>query len=373
MARRTFGNVRTLPSGRVQARYRVGLEWVNAPSTFDSRPAADGWLAEQQVAMSRGTWRDPRATAAARAGTVVELVEDYIAARVDDPDKPLSPDTAWTYQGSLARRIAGTPLGRTRADQLSVAQVRAWYTDAGQVSLADAKKAYRLLAAAYARAIDDETLAGPSPVRVKGASSQVPPRRRVAGVAELAAVVEALPARWQLLPLLGAWVGPRWGELRGLRRRDVDVEAGTVLLAEQLDVAGVRRSTKAGQLDDDDLIAIPPHLLPFVLEHLATHVEADPDALLFTGDRGGPLSHSHFSKVWRAAQDAAGVDPGNRLQLHDLRRTAGTWATQLGGASLAVAMRRLRHRTPAAAMSYQVPDRTADQAVAARLSQAAGH
>ncbi len=366
MTRRTFGNVRRLPSGRVQARYRVGLEWVNAPETFATTRAADDWLAGVQVELSKGTWRDPRHAADV---TVEQLVEDYIAARVADPDRPLSPDTASTYRASLRRRIDGTPLGRARADLATVAQVRAWYADAALTSLAEAKKAYRLLSAAYGRAVDDDLLTA-TPCRVKGASSPVPARRRVAGVAELDGILEHVEARWQLLVVLGAWVGPRWGELRGLRRVDVDVAAGTVLLAEQLDRAGIRRATKGGQPGDDDLVHVPPHLLPLLEAHLAEHVDDDPDALVFTGLEGGPLSHSYFSKRWREAQDAAGIDPGNRLQLHDLRRTAGTWATQLGGASLAVVMRRLRHRTVAAAMSYQVADSTADRAVASRMSDA---
>lgn len=367
MGRRSFGNIRKLPSGRYQARHRVDLDWVNAPGTFPTKGAADAWLAEQQVALAQGRWRDPRAAQGTR---VVELVEEYITARVTDPDRPLSPATAKTYRASAARCLEGTTLGAARVDVLTVGQVRAWYNAQAARSLAEAKKAYRLLRAAYARAIDDELLPGPTPVRVKGAGSPVPSRRRVAGVAELAAVVEQVPARWQALIVLGAWAGPRWGELRGLRRRDVDLEHGTVLLAEQLDVDGVRRSTKAGHPGDDDLVHVPPHLLPVLAAHLLEHVDPDPDALLFTGTRGGPLSHSAFSKVWRVAQDAAGIDPENRLQLHDLRRTAGTWATELGGASLAVVMRRLRHRTVAAAMTYQVPDSTADRAVASRMSDA---
>lgn len=367
MGRRSFGNIRKLPSGRYQARHRVDLDWVNAPGTFPTKGAADAWLAEQQVALAQGRWRDPRAAQGTR---VVELVEEYITARVTDPDRPLSPATAKTYRASAARCLEGTTLGAARVDVLTVGQVRAWYNAQAARSLAEAKKAYRLLRAAYARAIDDELLPGPTPVRVKGAGSPVPSRRRVAGVAELAAVVEQVPARWQALIVLGAWAGPRWGELRGLRRRDVDLEHGTVLLAEQLDVDGVRRSTKAGRTGDDDLVHVPPHLIPVLDAHLEEHVDPDPDALLFTGTRGGPLSHSAFSKVWRVAQDAAGIDPENRLQLHDLRRTAGTWATELGGASLAVVMRRLRHRTVAAAMTYQVPDSTADRAVASRMSDA---
>src|SRR4051794_30832133 len=99
MARRSFGSIRRLPSGRYQARYRVELDWVNADGTFATKLEADYWLAGQQVAMAESRWVDPRR----RQGlpTVALLVEEYIDARVADPDRPLSPATAKAYRHNL--------------------------------------------------------------------------------------------------------------------------------------------------------------------------------------------------------------------------------------------------------------------------------
>jgi integrase len=244
-----------------------------------------------------------------------------------------------------------------------VRHIREWW-DRTQDSQTDAqtRKAYRLLKAAFNRLVDDEEIAG-NPCRIKGASSPVPARRRVASEDELEAILEHIHPRWHALILIGAWVGPRWGELRGMQRADIDLTTGSIIIDDQLDSRGVRRATKT---HDVGSVHMPPHIIPIVRAHLAAWVGPEPDALLFTGVKGGPLSMSYFGKHWRAAQVAAGVDPP--LQIHDLRRTAGTWATQKAGADLATVMRRLRHRNVTTAMGYQVPDQESDRAVAERLS-----
>lgn len=356
MARRTFGSIRQLPSGRYQARYRVGEVWFTGEDTFPTARAADDYLAGVQSAIARGTWVDPT-----RIGTVADIVEDYIQSRRGDRARPLSPDTVRTYLDSF-RLIEDSTLGDMTAASVRVRDVRLWWEHTQNVHTdAQSRKAYRLLKAAFNRLLDDEEITA-NPCRIKGASSGVPARHRVATESELEAILEHLPERWHALVLVGAWVGPRWGELRGLQRADIDTDTGTILIDDQLDVRGVRRSTKTGE---EGTVHIPPHIIPILEAHLQTWVDPSPDALVFTGLKGGPLSMSLFGKRWRDAQERAGVP---RLQVHDLRRTAGTWATEKGGASLATVMRRLRHRTVAAAMGYQHPDQESDRALAQRLS-----
>lgn len=360
MARRTFGQIRKLPSGRFQARYRKGDDWINASFTFDTRGEADTWLAGIQTEIARGRWSDPRQT-----DIVADIVDDYINSRTADASKPLSPETRRTYLDSLERTIEDAPLGQMIAVKVRVKDVRDWWEQTNRAqTVSQSKKAYRLLKAAFSRLVEDEAIDA-NPCRIKGAAVGLPARRRVATEAELEAVLWHLPARWHAMVHFAAWVGPRWGELRGLQRRDLSLDLGTIVIDDQLDNWGNRRSTKN---DEEGVIHIPPHLLPILRTHLDEYVGPQPDALLFTGFRGGPLSISLFGKHWRAAQDQAGVP---RIQVHDLRRTAGTWATEKGGASLATVMRRLRHRTVAAAMGYQHPDSASDRAVAERLSAAA--
>ena len=56
-----------------------------------------------------------------------------------------------------------------------------------------------------------------------------------------------------------------------------------------------------------------------VEEHLARYVEPDPDALVFTAPRGGPLARSLFARrVWQPAAKRAGL-PG--ITFHGLRHS----------------------------------------------------
>src|SRR5258708_38775128 len=56
-AKRGFGNIRRLPSGRYQARYTSpdGMS-RKAPVTFDASIDAEAWLARQRAGIIQGTW-----------------------------------------------------------------------------------------------------------------------------------------------------------------------------------------------------------------------------------------------------------------------------------------------------------------------------
>lgn len=59
--RRTFGNVRKLPSGRFQARYLdPSGHRHRAPLTFPTIFDANRWLSVVEAEIARGSWVDPR-------------------------------------------------------------------------------------------------------------------------------------------------------------------------------------------------------------------------------------------------------------------------------------------------------------------------
>ena len=84
-----------------------------------------------------------------------------------------------------------------------------------------------------------------------------------ASLAELEALVAAMPERYKVMTLIAAWCGLRFGELTELRRKDVDVKAGVIKVRRAVTrvegefVVGTPKSD-AGVRD----VAIPPHLLP---------------------------------------------------------------------------------------------------------------
>ena len=114
-------------------------------------------------------------------------------------------------------------------------------------------------------------------------------------------------------------------------------------------------------------MAVPPHLLQAVQEHLASHVGADDDALLFAAQHGGHLAPSTLNRHFYAARAIAGRPD---LRFHDLRHTGAVLAAATG-ASLAELMGRLGHGTPQAALRYQHAASGRDQAIAEMLSKLA--
>ena len=77
MARRRFGNVRKLPSGKFQASF-IGPNGKrqNAPNTFRTKTDADRWLVKVESDISRGTWLDD--------GLGRQRFEDYAKAYLRD-------------------------------------------------------------------------------------------------------------------------------------------------------------------------------------------------------------------------------------------------------------------------------------------------
>ena len=60
-----------------------------------------------------------------------------------------------------------------------------------------------------------------NPCRIKGADKETEHSRPVATVAQVYALADAIPPRFRVLVLLGAFTSLRWGELVNLRRVNV--------------------------------------------------------------------------------------------------------------------------------------------------------
>ena len=131
--KRSFGNIRTLPSGRLQARY-TGPDGtvITAPRTFRSLKDADGWLALQYADLTHGKWRDPSAGIV----TLAEYAQTWLSLRIS-----LSPRTADLYRRTLQRFVlAAAPtassgahspeyrLGDRPLRQITPTAVTKWFT-----------------------------------------------------------------------------------------------------------------------------------------------------------------------------------------------------------------------------------------------------
>jgi integrase len=355
--RRRFGSVRQLPSGRYQVRYR-GPDGLMRPAdrTFDTETDAKVWLTMTEAEMLRGEWIDPD------AGRVP--LGDYAAAWIAQRPR-LAPRTVALYESLLRLHIEPT-LGGLYLATLTPARVRSWRAgllDAG-VGAVTAAKAYRLLRAVMATAVDDELIRR-NPCRIKGGGREKSPERTVVGIEDVYALADAIAPRWRALVLLAAFGGLRWGELAALRRNRVDLDAGTVRVeVSVIDIEG-HLSEGPPKWDSRRTVTLPGPIVDELRAHLVRFAERGRTGRVFVGPKGGTLRRSNFQATWREATKAVDVPT---LRFHDLRHVGNTLASNTG-ANLRELMARMGHASPQAALIYQHATAERDRAIADALGE----
>lgn len=423
--RRTFGAIRKLPSGRYQASYKDSFgNRHTAPQTFISKSDADRWLAGMQTDMTRGTWINPelglmtfgeylqrwlaspprplRATTreqyeylaqrffTASAGRIhletVELaaispmlIREWhaqalkAAASRQPQSKPLRPEQAarlWARAHGIATprtgRLSAALVAQWQAAGCPLPAAKTLSPDRGRTMTA---QAYRLLKAVLNTAVSEGLIAA-NPCRIAGAGSVKADERVPATAAQLAALADAVPARYRAAVLLAGWLGLRAGELFGLARRHVNTELSTVTVERQL-----ARSPKLGMFltqpkteRSKRTVTVPQSVMAELELHMQRFVGSDSEALLFTTSEGNFVPSARRTDMLKAALREVGM-PSN-FRWHDLRHTGQTLAAHTG-ASLQQLMSRMGHSTPRMAMHYMHAAADADRELAAKLDEVA--
>jgi len=380
VTRRTFGRIQQLPSGKYRARY-VGPDTLlhRAPHLFVAKIDAEAWLAGEARLVSSGTWTPPADRARARPTilTFGPYAEGWLEART------LKPRTREHYRSLLDRLVLPT-FATVPVKAITPDVIRSWHIRLGTDTPTQRAHAYSLVRSILHDAVADQIIAtNPCHIRGAGNSKRVH-KVQVLTTAEVDTLAAAMPERLRLMALFAAWCGLRFGELVELRRSDLDVANGVIRV--RRGVVRVKGSVVVGSPKSDAGIrdvAIPPHLLPAVREHLGSYVTGR-DGLLFPGANGGTLQPSVlYGKAPTTVTDKAtgekSARPGwgfyaartaighPRLRWHDLRHT-GAVLSVLHGATLPEVMGRLGHSTAGAAMRYQHAAAGRDAEIAASMS-----
>lgn len=362
VARRRFGKIRRLPSGRYQASY-IGPDGLRrtAPETYEHEWQAEDWLKLREAELVRGDWTDPN-----RGKVPLSAYgRDWIAHRLE-----LRPRTIDLYRWLFGKYIE-QQLGHLFLSDISPATVRQWRSrllESG-VSLTMAAKAYRLLRSIMATAADDDELIDRNPCRIKAGGKEFRSERPVLTIRQVFLLAELVPDRYRALIVVSTFASLRFGEVTALRRRDVDIENGTVAVRQAYtEVRGkglVLGPPKTGA--GVRIVSIPAAIIPEVDKHLGEYVDDGPNALVFSGPKGAPIRRSNFNPLvgWVELVKQLGV-PG--LHFHDLRHTGNTLAAS-SGASTRDLMARMGHQSVDAALVYQHATSEADRAVAEKLNE----
>lgn len=408
MAKRGFGNIRKLPSGRYQARYLGPLSaTVTAPTTFGTKSDAEGWLAKERKRVEdQGTWLPPKeriaAERAAAKASELPAFEEYAEQWIDErkvKGRPLAHRTKVQYADALADYLSPA-IGDVPLDQITPAMVNDWYDGFAPRSKRGKKEGgltTRARVYGFGRAVMNTAVSanGPlagrvNPFAVRGGGSA--PRKardeHVATSAQLATILESIRPEWRCIVLIGTWCGLRYSEIAELRRGDIDLDRQVIKVRRAVagdGEGGVKAPKSDAGIRD---MNIPSHIVPDLRAHLSAMKSKRGDALLFPDKSGGHLAPVSFYGVqyarrkvggrsksvritypggWYAARDAAGIPD---FHFHDLRATGATLMAQLG-ATEAEIQAFLGDSTPQAAQRYVRAARSRMKGFADKMSELA--
>jgi integrase len=342
---------------RYDVRYRTPEGSVRT-KTFITRKDALRSSHAIEADKARGSFVDPRRGRV----TVSEYAADWLRTR-----PALGRRTRETYETQLRLHVL-PQLGAVSLARLTPQGVRKWHAELSvRLGPNMVSKCYRLLRSILATAVSDELIVR-NPCRIEGAGVERSSERPTASVSQVWALADAAPQRYRSFILLAGFCGLRIGELLGLQRRHVNLLHGELRIEQQ------EQQLRTGELiltppksrAGERTISLPPVLVPELERHLAVFSAGEPNARVFTGDKGGPLRRHVWQKVWSRCRHDVGLPDGFRF--HDLRHTANTLAA-MTGASTRELMHRMGHSSHEAALRYQHATRDRDVAVASALGE----
>lgn len=329
--------LRKLPSGSWQATVRMP-NGRKTTKTHRLKGMVKNWANEQEGKFARGDYRDPRA-GEIRVGT---WHERRAAARVlDTPtakknaslwDTHCEPKWADWPMASVTRmeaqewvnELLETRRARHRGRDVEDADV----DDVPLLSAATIHDVVHLMTGLYKAAMREHppiVLSNPflDLELPKRSARPVEFYEREEAEALYAALERDDGQKWRTLVELGMDVGLRPGEIAGLHGHRVDWMRGKIHVVDVLTRDGLRQWPKS--MRSRRTVPVPER----TLEAMSTLMVGRPrDALVFTGDRGGPVDETHFrTRIWYPAVAAAGV---RRFPPRIMRHTAASWLVQDG-------------------------------------------
>ncbi|MGH3261265.1 MAG: tyrosine-type recombinase/integrase, partial [Trebonia sp.] len=201
------------------------------------------------------------------------------------------------------------------------------------------------------------------------------PERPTVTVEQVYAIADAVTPRYRALVLLAAFTGLRFGELRALRRKRLDLHGGLVTVAPddgnvQRDRHGASHFARPKSRAGVRTVAVSAPVVEEMEAHLTLVGDLGPEALVFPADKSvdgmRPFHAEAFGRQWRKAiGKVTGLPKG--LHFHDLRHTGNTLAAGTG-ASTRELMARMGHASARAALIYQHASSERDKAIAEALA-----
>lgn len=316
---------------RYVVRYRKPNRRQTMKRGFRTRRDAERFLSSVSVAIDRGQYVDPRDS----RKTVGELGPDWLARQTHLKASSLRPiESAW--------RVHVEPAWADhRLSEVTFTEVQDWVAQLSG-SATTVKRAYGVLSAILDDAVRDRRLLANPAAGVKTPRKVRKARTYLSHDQVQALAGEAKGASPVILVL--AYTGLRWGELVGLRVRDVDRKRRRLNVTQN--AVEVGQEIVVGTPKSHEARSVP--YLPMLDDLLEEACRSKlPDALVFPAPGGGfmrrPRTDEGSGSWFGGAVRRSGVP---RLTPHDLRHTAASLAIS-SGAHVKAVQRMLGHASAA--------------------------
>lgn len=334
--------------------FRARVRWTDpqtkkrksTSATFATREEAEEWIGKAQGAASRGVNPDIAAMTLAEYGSAnMKLALRGLASKTTDP-----------YLAGWHKRVVPVlghlPIGMISNGMVDRA-IKAWIADGA--SRSTVKNSLAVLVLVMEQGMRDEIIER-NPARVYGWQRQYKltedeiddPRalalRDLHALETLAAalVKKSNPTYqgWGDAVIFEACTAARIGEVSGCRVKDIDTAKWIWTVRRQTTpspgelVEGTAQTSGGGLVDKGTkgrrvrVVPLIPQVRETVLRRLKV-VGSQPDARLFTGPRGGPLTTAGLRRAthWDEVVAALGYE---HLTRHGLRHTGLTWMADSG-------------------------------------------
>lgn len=301
-------------TGPWQARYRDPSGKQKARN-FDKKGGADDFLDEVRTSVRRRTYHDPKRGEI----TLADWWEKWwpsqeTKGRITTRNRKLA---AWNAH-------IRPKWGDYRLNGLEYMEIQAWLTN-GVKGHATQVKVLELLRAMLRDAVRDGKRIPHNPTaEVEVTARPVakhPDDLKPPTLEQYELIRAALPVYYRVLADFAQETGMRWGEYTGLRRCNVDLDAGVVYVREVVIDDHGRLMRQAAPKSDAGLRTVPltAKALAAVqamidrwapaatVTPIGDGTEMHPQEIVFRGPNGGVLSRNNFRRVWIPAITAAGL------------------------------------------------------------------
>lgn len=347
---------------RYRVRYRKPDHSQTTKRGFRTKREAEVFLATVESKKADGTYIDPSSGRA----TILQLGTAWLAGQTH-----LKPSSIAVVESAWRLHVAPT-WGDVAVGEVRFSSVQGWVAglsrgdgDRKAKSAASVLRAYGVLAGILDSAVRDHRIAS-NPARGVMLPRKVAREHRYLTHEDLHRLAEASGPYGAVIRVLG-YTGLRWGELTGLRARDIDVARRRLSVVQNAVL--VKGEVIIGTPKTYKRRSVPyPMFLQRSIEERCRGRR--PDDLVFSDERGRPLvTPTIRERSWfDRALEEAGLPT---MTIHDLRHTAASLAIS-AGANVKAVQKMLGHAS--AAMTLDVYADLFDDdldAVATRLDHAA--